>query len=74
MGVSARGHKEMSVPRACWFVSEGVLPRGGVGAWLRCSCWGAAPPQYTHLQRLERRGWPLCSPPPPQEGLPRLGW
>lgn len=44
VGVSARGHREMSVPGACWFVSEGVLPRGGVGAWLRCSCWGAAPP------------------------------
>lgn len=79
-GVCARRHREVPVLRTCWFVLEGVL-LGGVGAWLRHSCWGAAPPPPIHTPASAGggRAGPSARPPPPappplQGGLPRLGW
>lgn len=64
-GASARARaglcKKLYVTSKCVCLAETQLP-------------GSSPPQYTHLQGLEGRGWPPCLPLPPQEGLPRLGW
>lgn len=62
LGVGEHQHRQMSMRRACWFVSEGVLLRDV--AEMQLLGGGPPTPQYAHLQGPGGEGLVplLCSP------------